>query len=317
MSDIVNTAKQVIKIEQIGLEKLYNNLPKDFEKVCKLILNAKGKIVFTGIGKSGHIANKIVSTLSSTGTPSFFVHPAEALHGDLGMISRDDIVIAISNSGNSLELQGIYNYTQRFGIPLIGITSNKNSTLAELSDYLLLLPKAEEACILGLAPTTSTTTALVLGDALAISVLQMRGFKPEDFSVLHPGGSLGNKLLKIKQVMHKGKEIPLISYDDTMQNVLIEITSHRFGCIGILNENQNLVGIITDGDIRKNMSKNFLEQKIVNIMTKDFIYINPEDNTAKALAIMEKNKITNLFVLDNTNLVGIVHIHDLLNIGVL
>ncbi len=317
MDSIIEIAKKVIKVEMLGLQKLHDNLSDDFNNVCELIINTKGKIIFTGMGKSGHIANKIVSTLSSTGTPSFFVHPAEATHGDLGMISKDDVVFAISNSGNSVELQGILHYVQRFRIPLIAITANKKSLLGDLADYVLLLPEAEEACILGLAPTTSTTNTLALGDALAIAVLQIRGFKAEDFSIFHPGGSLGKKLLKIEELMHTETEIPLISKNAMMQEVLIEITSHRFGCIGILDDNNKLIGVITDGDIRKSMSSNFLEKKIEDVMTKNFLYITKDDNTAKALSIMEKNKITNLFVLDNAKVIGIVHIHDLLKIGVL
>ena len=314
--DIIQTAKNIIQTEIDGAKQLLESINEDFVKACNLLLNLKGRIIITGMGKSGHIANKISATLASTGSPAFFVHPAESIHGDLGMITKEDAVIAISNSGNTLELSGILSYCQRFSIPIIAITSNKDSELGKASNYCLLLPKAKEACILGLAPTTSTTNSLIMGDAIAITLLELKGFKPEDFQIFHPGGSLGNALVKIKEVMHKEDSIPLILQNTKMDKALIKITSHKFGCAGVVVENNNLIGIITDGDIRRHMDSSFLAKSTDEVMTKSFITIAEDENTSKALYIMNKNKITSLFVIKNNKPIGIIHLHDLLNLGV-
>ncbi len=314
-NDIINFAKNVIETEINGLKDLQYNLDDNFVKTCHLLHQIKGKIICCGIGKSGHIANKISATLASTGTPAFFVHPTEALHGDLGMISTNDAILAISNSGNTIELSGIINYAVRFNIPLIGITQNKNSKLGVNSTHLLLLPQSPEACSLGLAPTTSTTNSLALGDCLAITLLHMKGFKEEDFKIFHPGGSLGNKLISIENVMHK--DIPIINQEHTMSEAIVEVTKHKFGCIAICNQENKMIGIITDGDIRRHMDDNFLNKNVIEVMNKNFIHINANENTSKVLSLMQKNKISNVFVLNNNNQpIGIIHIHDLLSLGV-
>ncbi len=310
-------AQEVIKTEVAGIVSLYENLPHHFSKVCKLLLDIKGRIIVTGMGKSGHIGVKISSTLSSTGSPAFFVHPAEANHGDLGMIGKNDAIIAISNSGNTVELQGIISYANRFDIPLIAITTNKESMLARASNYILEIPKAKEACSLGLAPTTSTTNTLVLGDALAITLLQLRGFSSEDFKTLHPGGSLGKQLLKIHDIMHTGAELPIVNIGTKMDQVIINITSHKFGCVAVVNDLEAMVGIVTDGDIRRNMKHDFLSKSVEDIMTKNFVFATEDMNTSKALMLMQKKNITNLFIIKYNKPIGIIHIHDLLKLGVL
>lgn len=314
--DIIDIGKKIINVEIQGLQQLEASLDAEFVQACELIKSCKGRVIVTGMGKSGHVANKIAATLASTGTPAFFVHPAEALHGDLGMITKEDIVLALSNSGYTAELGGIINYTIRFGIDLIAITKNKNSELGKAATIVLLLPQAEEACSLGLAPTTSTTNSLALGDAIAITLLELKGFSSEDFKVFHPGGALGTKLIKVAEVMHKGEELPLINENATMDQAIIEITSHRFGCVGIINKAQDLIGIITDGDIRRHMADNFLNQSVQDVMTKSFITITAQENTSHVLKIMNERKITALFVVENEKPVGIIHIHDLLNLGV-
>lgn len=315
--EIIKLGQKIIQTEIDGVIALRDSLGEEFCNVCNLLLNAKGRVILTGMGKSGHIATKITATMASTGTPALFVHPAEALHGDLGMIEKNDIIIAISNSGNTVELQGIINYAIRFNIPLIGITSNKDSDLGKASTYCLCLPDAKEACSLGLAPTTSTTNTLVLGDAISIALLEMKGFSPEDFRVFHPGGSLGSKLLKITDVMHTGDSIPLVISGTGMDKAIIEITSHKFGCVGVINSSGEIVGIITDGDIRRHMSDNFLNKIVDDVMTKKFVSLTTDTNTSKALLAMEDYKVTNLFVIENKKPVGIIHIHDLLKLGVM
>lgn len=314
---IIELGKKIIQLEIDGVVGLRDTLGEDFSEACKLIINNKGRVILTGMGKSGHVAVKIAATLASTGTPSLFVHPAEALHGDLGMIQKEDIIIAISNSGNTSELQGIINYSLRFEIPIIAITSNKNSELGNASTYCLLLPDAKEACSLGLAPTTSTTNTLVLGDAIAISLLEMKGFSSEDFRIFHPGGRLGTKLLKISDIMHKGEDIPLVKSKTLMDKAIITITSYKFGCIGVLNEDGEMIGLVTDGDIRRHMAKDFLNKTVNDVMTKNFLSISEDTNTSKAMLLMEDNKITSLFVIDNKKPLGIVHIHDLIKLGVM
>lgn len=314
--DIIDIGKKIINVEIQGLQQLEASLDAEFVQACELIKSCKGRVIVTGMGKSGHVANKIAATLASTGTPAFFVHPAEALHGDLGMITKEDIVLALSNSGYTAELSGIINYIIRFGIDLIAITKNKDSELGKAATIVLLLPQAEEACSLGLAPTTSTTNSLALGDAIAITLLELKGFSSEDFKVFHPGGALGTKLIKVAEVMHKGEELPLINENATMDQAIIEITSHRFGCVGIINKDQDLIGIITDGDIRRHMADNFLNQSVQDVMTKSFITITAQENTSHVLKIMNEKKITALFVVENEKPVGIIHIHDLLILGV-
>ena len=278
--------------------------------------NAKGRIIITGMGKSGHIGKKIAASLASTGTPSFFVHPAEASHGDLGMITEDDVVIAISNSGESRELIDILNYCKRFGIKLIAITKNPESSLGKAGDIVLQLPNNGEACPLGLAPTSSTTATLVLGDILTIGMIERKGFSKEQFNDRHPGGKLGSILKRVSDIMHTGQDMPILDENSNMQAVLLEMTSKRLGCVGFIDENGNLTGILTDGDLRRCLSSQILDEKAVDLMTRNPKTIAPDAITAEALKIMHDKKITNLFVLENNKPVGVIHIHDLLNNGV-
>jgi arabinose-5-phosphate isomerase len=308
-------ARRVFKIEVAGLNAAANGLDHRFSAALNSLDGIKGRVIVSGMGKSGHIANKIAATLASTGTPAFFVHPAEASHGDLGMITRDDAMIAISNSGDTVELSDLIAHTRRFSIPLIAITSGGASQLADAADVVLELPHAEEACPMGLAPTTSTTMTLALGDALAIALLERRGFTANDFQLLHPGGQLGKKLLKVADIMHKGDEIPVATRSDPMSDVLITMTAKRFGCVGVIDAG-HLSGIITDGDLRRHMAPGLLDQMASDVMTPAPMTICSQILAIEALGIMNEHTITSLFVVDDGNLVGILHIHDILHSGV-
>lgn len=281
-----------------------------------LMQNSSGRIIVTGMGKSGHIGKKIAASLASTGTPSFFVHPAEASHGDLGMITEDDVVIAISNSGESRELIDILNYCKRFGIKLIAITKNAESSLGKAADVVLELPKSEEACPLGLAPTSSTTATLVLGDVLTVGLIERKGFSKEEFNVRHPGGKLGSILKRVGDLMHTGQAMPILDENSNMQAVLLEMTSKCLGCVGFVNQNGDFTGMLTDGDLRRCLSASILNEKAVNLMTKSPKTVTKDMISAEALRIMHDKKITNMFVLDGTKPIGVIHIHDLLNNGV-
>ncbi len=290
--------------------------PESLTKALDYMQNSKGRIIITGMGKSGHIGKKIAASLASTGTPSFFVHPAEASHGDLGMITEDDVVIAISNSGESKELIDILNYCKRFGIRLIAITKNSESSLGKAGDVVLELPNNDEACPLGLAPTSSTTATLVLGDILTVGMIERKGFSKEDFNDRHPGGKLGSILKRVSDLMHTGQEMPILDENSNMQAVLLEMTSKRLGCVGFINQSGILTGILTDGDLRRCLSAQILEKKASELMTRNPKTISPDALTAEALKLMHDKKITNLFVLENQKPVGVIHIHDLLNNGV-
>lgn len=290
--------------------------PESLTKALDFMQNSNGRIIITGMGKSGHIGKKIAASLASTGTPSFFVHPAEASHGDLGMITENDVVIAISNSGESKELIDILNYCKRFGIKLISITKNPQSSLGKAGDIVLELPNIEEACPLGLAPTSSTTATLVLGDILTIGLIERNGFSKADFNDRHPGGKLGSILKRVSDLMHTGQDMPILDENSNMQAVLLEMTSKRLGCVGFINQQGELTGILTDGDLRRCLTGNILEEKAINIMTRSPKTITPDAMSAEALKIMHDKKITNLFVLENKKPVGVIHIHDLLNNGV-
>lgn len=312
------SAIRTIDSEIKAIEELKHSLDADsLTQALDFMQNSKGRIIITGMGKSGHIGKKIAASLASTGTPSFFVHPAEASHGDLGMITEDDVVIAISNSGESRELIDILNYCKRFGITLIAITKNPESSLAKAGDVVLVLPNNGEACPLGLAPTSSTTATLVLGDILTIGMLERKGFSKEDFNDRHPGGKLGAILKRVSDLMHTGQEMPLLDENSNMQAVLLEMTSKRLGCVGFINsQTGDLTGILTDGDLRRCLSSKILEEKAVDLMTRNPKTISPNAMTAEALKIMHDKKITNLFVVENNKPVGVIHIHDLLNNGV-
>ena len=301
--DTINHLKDSVKAENLT-------------KALDFMQNSKGRIIITGMGKSGHIGRKIAASLASTGTPSFFVHPAEASHGDLGMITEDDVVVAISNSGESRELIDILNYCKRFGIKLIAITKNAESSLGKAGDVVLELPNNGEACPLGLAPTSSTTATLVLGDILTVGMIERKGFSKEDFNDRHPGGKLGSILKRVSDLMHTGQEMPILDENSNMQAVLLEMTSKRLGCVGFINQAGDLTGILTDGDLRRCLSSKILEEKAIDLMTHNPKTVSPNAMTAEALKIMHDKKITNLFVLDGKKPVGVIHIHDLLNNGV-
>ncbi len=317
MIDVKKVAHNVLEIEMQGLDSLYNNLPKDLEAVCKLLLNLKGKLIVTGMGKSGHIGKKIAAMLASTGTVSYFVHPSEALHGDLGMISKEDAVLAISASGKAKELEGVLYYAKRFNIPVIALTAGKDSPLAKASDYLLSLPEYKEACALEMIPTTSSTLTLVIGDIITACLIELKDFTAENFKVFHPGGDLGSKLLKVEDIMHKEQNIPLVQEGADMKSVVIEMTKKNLGCVGIINNDAKVIGIITDGDLRRNMQDDFMALSPLEIMTKDFIFINKDDFATSALRVMNEKKITSLFVLnEEAKAIGVLHMQDCLRSGV-
>jgi arabinose-5-phosphate isomerase len=315
----VSPALRTLRIEVAGLKALEAELQGDmgepFGRACAAIGAAKGRVIVTGMGKSGHIGAKIAATFASTGTPAFFVHPAEASHGDLGTIAADDVVIALSWSGETAELRNIVFYSRRFRVPLIAITSRGDSTLARAADVALVMPRVEEACPHGLAPTTSALIQLALGDALAIALLERRGFTADDFFKFHPGGSLGANLTRIRDIMHAGDSVPLAPIGLGMKDALAVISEKKFGCLGITDGNGNLVGIITDGDIRRHLSENLLSRRVEEVMTPDPKTVAPDALVASALEMLNSAAITALMVVENRKPVGIVHMHDLLNIG--
>ena len=311
----IQAGKIVIDTEIKALVKLRDTLSNEFKDAINILKNTRGKIVVSGIGKSGHIAKKISSTLSSIGSSSFFIHPAEANHGDLGMITKDECLILISNSGETVELFNLIVHSQKLKVPIISITSERKSTLAKKSDVCLEIPKNIEACPLELAPTSSTTSSLVLGDALAITLLEKNDFTKKKFSALHPGGKLGRLLLRVKDIMKVGDEIPIVKKSQEMGEALIEITSKGLGCVGIISEKSgDLVGIITDGDLRRHMDKKFLEKKIENVMTKNPKTLSGNELIADALSLMNKESITNYFITEKMKPVGVLHVHNILKI---
>ena len=312
---IIAAARAVLTTEAEALGLLADKLPPDFEAVVKLILGMKGRVIVSGIGKSGHIGNKISATLTSTGTPSFFVHASEASHGDLGRIAADDVCLLISNSGETPELGDVVAHTRRFSIPLVAISSREGSALMQAADYRLLLPAAQEACPMGLAPTTSTTLTLALGDALAVALMEEREFKAENFRTFHPGGKLGAQLSSVAQLMHSGEELPLVAFDAPMDEALLEMTSKGFGTTGVVQDGK-LAGIVSDGDLRRNMVR-LMQSTAGEVATLSPITVPPGLLAAQALALMNERKITTLFVVDDAGVpVGILHLHDLLRAGV-
>ncbi len=315
------SALRTLATERAGLDALSaaldNGLAAPFAETVALIRAAKGRVIVSGVGKSGHVARKVASTLASTGTPAFFVHPAEASHGDLGMVTPDDVIIALSWSGESAELRSVVEHSRRFRIPLVAFTAAADSALGRKSDIVLLLPKAEEACPHGLSPTTSTLMQLALGDALAIALLEDRGFSAEDFHVLHPGGRLGASLHFVRDVMHEGEAMPLIHRGASMSEAIMTIGEKRLGCVGVVDDRGKLVGIITDGDVRRHLGgPDQLGRKVDSVMTKTPKTIAPDALVGTALDLLNKTKITALFVVNAGKPIGIVHMHDLLRIGV-
>ena len=318
-SGFLAAARRVVRTEATALQALEASLDDSFDAAAALLMSAEGRVVVSGMGKSGHIARKIAATLASTGTPAQFVHPAEASHGDLGMMAQGDVALVLSNSGETPELADLIAYTRRFRIPLVGIASRAESTLLRQSDVALLLPKAEEACGTGVVPTTSTTMTLALGDALAVALMEHRQFTPENFRDFHPGGQLGARLSKVRDLMHAGDEMPLVPQDTPMSEALIEMTSKGFGVVGVTNADGALVGIVTDGDLRRHMG-GLLEQTAADVMTGNPRTIGPDRLAEEALATMTlpSPRITCLFVLDpagNGRPQGILHIHDCLRAG--
>ncbi len=319
--DFLTPGRRTITMEREALAELEQRINGNFQRACELMIKSKGKVIVTGVGKSGHIGNKIASTLASTGTPSFFVHPGEASHGDLGMISRDDVVLAISNSGSSAEIVTLLPMFKRLGIPLISMAGKEDSPLAEAADTHLDISVSAEACPLGLAPTSSTTVTLAVGDALKVALLEARGFSAEDFAFSHPGGALGKKLLlKVGDVMHNGTEIPRVIHNTPLREALTEMTSKGLGMTTVVDDNDQLIGIFTDGDLRRCIDKgiDINSTETASVMTADPRTVNKNILAAEALNLMETNKITALVVEDNDKApVGVLHMHDLLRAGII
>ena len=312
--EIIESAQKALSDEIEGLSLLKEFFNSDFEEAVSAIFNSKGKVVVTGVGKSGHIGRKISATLSSTGTPSYFIHPTEASHGDMGMIEKSDIILAISWSGETTELANVVKYALENKIKLIGLSSNKESHLAKSSDIALNIPFVEEACPNGLAPTTSTTMQLVIGDAIAISLLNIRDFNKDNFRSLHPGGQLGAALAIIEDVMHSGESLPIIEIGSPMSEALIKISEKGFGCIGVVSNN-SLEGIITDGDLRRHMGPDILNNKVESIMTKNPQMVSSKLLVADALELINNLGIQGLFVSNNNKIpVGFIHFHDLIRV---
>ncbi|GAA6210058.1 KpsF/GutQ family sugar-phosphate isomerase [Cognatishimia sp. WU-CL00825] len=312
---VTRVAQSVLEKEAAALQQMAQNLPGDFVQAVQRILEIKGRVVVSGVGKSGHIGRKIAATFASTGTPSYFVHGAEASHGDLGMVTRHDLCILISNSGETAELRDITLYTRRFNIPLIAISSNPDSTLMQAADYRLALPKIPEVCTIGKAPTTSTTLTLALGDALSVAVMEQRGFSADEFHVFHPGGKLGSQLTRVQDVMHGADRLPIVAADAPMSDVLLTMTSKGFG-VALVLEDGRLKGVISDGDLRRNMDV-LMGKTAGEIANTEPVTVQPELLGAQALAILNDRKIGALAVTDDAGRpVGILHIHDLLRAGI-
>lgn len=317
-SRAIAAAQRAIRAEREGLAALERAIDERFAQAVELLAAVEGRIVVTGMGKSGHIARKIAATLASTGTPALFVHPAEASHGDLGMITAKDAVLALSNSGETSELRDLTLYTRRFRIPLIAIVGRVPSTLADAADLALVLPPVAEACPMGLAPTTSTTCMLALGDALAIALLDRSGFTAREFAVLHPGGKLGAQLLRVEQIMRRGDQIPLVREDASMRETVLEMTRGCMGCVGVVDAAGRLVGIITDGDLRRHLADDLLAQRARDVMTRHPKTIDKRALAVEAVALMNDpaQPITQLFIVEEGRPVGALHLHDCLRAGV-
>ena len=320
MIDFIESGLRTIKMEVEAVGLLSSRVDQQFSIACETILACQGRVIVTGMGKSGHIGNKIAATLASTGTPAFFVHPGEASHGDLGMITKTDVVIAISNSGNTNEIVTLLPLIARLGIPLISMTGDEQSQLAKAACANLDVSVTIEACPLNLAPTTSTTVTLVMGDALAIALLEARGFNAEDFAFSHPSGALGRKLLlRVKDIMHEGDQIPVVTADKTLQDALIEMTQKGLGMTTIMSDDAKLVGIFTDGDLRRiiDLKVDFATTSVSDVMSEDPKTVPQNMLAAEALTIMEKASITALIVEEKDHITGVLHLHDILRAGVI
>jgi arabinose-5-phosphate isomerase len=317
-------ARRVLRHATDAIGALGESLNGEFSRAIDAILSVKGRVIVSGMGKSGHIARKIAATLASTGTPALFLHPAEASHGDLGMVTRSDALLMLSNSGETAELTDLITYGKRLSIPLIGVANNAESRLLQASDVALVLPKAQEACPMGLAPTTSTTMMLTLGDALAVALMERRGFSADQYRDFHPGGALGKKLIRVSDVMHKGEELPLIAPETPMRDVLMTMTSARFGIAGyagVVDKKGALIGIITDGDLRRHMEHGLLDKQASDVMTANPKTVSPEILASEALTFMNARppKVTYLFVVDPKAAlrrpIGFLSVHDILRAG--
>jgi arabinose-5-phosphate isomerase len=318
--EAVASAARTLRLEAEGLSALesalHTELTDNFAEAVAIIRGCRGRVIVTGMGKSGHIGMKVAGTLSSTGTPASFVHPSEASHGDLGMITRDDVILAFSWSGETVELGNIVSYSRRYAVPLIAVTSNPASTLGEAADLVLALPQAKEACPHGLAPTTSTVMQLALGDCLAMALLDSKGFTARDFKTLHPGGQLGARLKFVSDLMHKDDRLPLAAADQVMAEAIVVMTEKALGCLGVVDENGHLKGIITDGDLRRHMGDGLLGRRAQEIMTPAPKTVSPDLLASAALELINATRITALFVVEDGRPVGIIHVHDLLRAGV-
>ncbi len=313
----IDAARRVLRTEIAGLEALLASLDGTFTGAVEILARVSGRVTVTGMGKSGHVARKIAATFSSTGTPAQFVHPGEASHGDLGMIAENDAVLALSNSGDTAELADIVAHAKRFRNPLIAMTRRTASALGEAADVTLLLPAAAEACSMGLAPTTSTTMMMALGDALAVALLERKGFSPSDFQILHPGGQLGHQLLRVADIMHDGEAMPLVARGAAMSEAILVMTAKSFGCVGVTDDAGKLIGIVTDGDLRRHMGDDMLRATVDAVMSARPKTIRPQALAAEALGRMNALAITSLFAVDEQKRpLGILHIHDCLRAGV-
>ncbi len=315
----IDSALRTLDAERSGVEALIaalrDGLGGQFAAAVDLIRSAQGRVIVTGMGKSGHVGNKIASTLASTGTPAMFVHPAEASHGDLGMIAKGDVILALSWSGETAELKNLTDYSRRFRIGLIGMTANADSTLGKTADVVLTLPQAREACPHNMAPTTSSLMQLALGDALAIALLESHGFTALDFGMLHPGGKLGALLKTVSDFMHTGEQVPLASLGTKMSDAILQMSAKGFGCVGITDAQGALVGIITDGDLRRHMRNDLLNARVDDVMTKAPKTVRPDQLISETLDILNSMKVTALFAVQAGKPVGVIHVHDLLRAG--
>jgi arabinose-5-phosphate isomerase len=318
-NEAIASALRTLEAEGGGIDALRaalrNGLSEGFLAAVDLIRTVEGRVIVTGMGKSGHVGAKIASTLASTGTPALFVHPAEASHGDLGMITKSDVILALSWSGETAELKNLTDYSRRYRIGLIAMTANPDSTLGKAADVVLALPNAREACPHNLAPTTSSLMQLALGDALAIALLESRGFTAIDFGLLHPGGKLGALLKTVRDLMHSGEEVPLAPLGTRMSDALIEMTRKGLGCVGIVDANGLLVGIITDGDLRRHMRNDLLDSLVEDVMTRGPKTVRPDQLISETLELLNARKVTALFAIEDQRPVGIIHVHDLLRAG--
>lgn len=315
--EILTQGRYVLNLEADALKSVADNLGDSFVDAVNLIYQTKGRVIVTGMGKSGHVGKKIAATLASVGTPAFFVHPAEASHGDLGMFTTDDVILALSYSGESKELADVIAFSRRFNIKLICMVGNAQSTLAKASDIVICYPPFKEACSFGMAPTTSTTVSLAMGDALAMTLLEMKGFSKEQYGIRHPGGKLGALLLKVSELMATGDDLPLVSENSLMSDTLVEMTKKKLGCVGVINANGELLGMVTDGDLRRHICPDLLAHKTTEVMTANPHVIDDENMLAvEAVRLLNEYKITNIFVLKDKKPVGLLHIHQCLAAGV-